>query len=351
MELMDYLKKAVEEGASDLFLVAGSGVNCRLRGHLCPMDDGRLLPPDTERLITALYELAGRDMTGYRERGDDDFSFAVPGVARFRVSSYRQRSSLAAVIRVVAFQIPRAEELGIPERVMDLAAVTSGLILCTGTAGNGKTTTQACILDRINHTRDCHIVTLEDPIEFLHRNDRSIISQREIAIDTADCLSGLRACLRQAPDVILLGEMRDPETIRTAMTAAETGHLVIATLHTKGTAGSVDRVIDAFPAEQQSQIRMQLAAVLHTVVYQQLLPAKDGTLIPAFEVMKSNAAIRNLIREGKTHQLPAAITAGGEDGMVSMDQAITALYREGKVTRETALEYADNPEALARRLG
>ena len=252
-EMKEYLRRAVEDGASDLFIVAGSAANYRIRGRLCPMDEGRLLPPDTERLISALYRLAERPMDAYHERGDDDFSFAIPGVARFRVSTYRQRGSLAAVIRIVAFSIPDWKAFGIPEAVMDLANVGHGLILCTGTAGSGKSTTQACIIDRINHTRDCHIITLEDPIEFLHRNHRCIISQREIAIDTVDYLSGLRACLRQAPDVILLGEMRDPETIRTAMTAAETGHTVIATLHTKGTANSVDRVIDAFPAAQQGQ--------------------------------------------------------------------------------------------------
>ena len=250
--------------------------------NLRPLDDRRLLPPDTQELISQLYTLAERSMNRYLDRGDDDFSFAITGLARFRVSAYRQRGSLAVVIRVVSFSIPNWEQLNIPAEVMALAEVSHGMILVTGTAGSGKSTTQACIIDRINHNRDCHIITLEDPIEHLHRNDRSIISQREIAIDTEDYLSGLRACLRQAPDVILLGEMRDAETIRTAMTAAETGHTVIATLHTKGTANSIDRIIDAFPAEQQGQIRVQLAAVLHTVVSQQLLPGTAGKQEPAF---------------------------------------------------------------------
>ncbi|MBR6791275.1 MAG: PilT/PilU family type 4a pilus ATPase [Oscillospiraceae bacterium] len=349
--MIDYLRRAVEEGASDLFVVAGGAASFQVMGQLKAMDDLRLMPPDTERLISSLYEMAERPMEHYRVTGDDDFSFAVRGLARFRVSAYRQRGSMAAVIRVVAFSIPDYRALGIPEEIMMLAEKGHGLILFTGTAGSGKSTTQACIIDRINHTRDCHIVTLEDPIEFLHRNDRCIISQREIAIDTADYLSGLRACLRQAPDVILLGEMRDPETIRTAMTAAETGHTVIATMHTRGTATSVDRVVDAFPAEQQGQIRTQLAAVLDTVVSQQLLPGEDGGRVPAFEVMHSNGAIRNLIREGKTHQLPQAIASGGAEGMISMDQSILGLYRENKITAETALEYADNPEQLKRRMG
>ena len=220
-------------------------------------------------------------MEAFTRAGDDDFSFAVPGLARFRVNAYRQRGSLAAVVRVVAFDIPDWRTLHIPEQVMNLADVTQGMVLVTGTAGSGKSTTQACIIDRINHTRDVHIITLEDPIEFLHRDQRSIISQREIAIDTEDYLSALRACLRQAPDVILLGEMRDHETIRTAMTAAETGHLLIATLHTRGAVNSIDRIIDAFPSGQQSQIRDQLSMVLHTVVSQRLLPDVDGGLVPA----------------------------------------------------------------------
>ena len=345
-----YLRRAVELGASDLFLSAGAPPSVKTEGRLHPLEEGRLLPPDTEALIRQLYTMADRAAEGYLLRGDDDFSFAVAGLARFRVSAYRQRGSMAAVIRVVSFSIPDWQNLSIPSAVMELASLSHGLILFTGTAGSGKSTTQACIIDRINHTRSCHVITLEDPIEFLHRNDRSIISQREIAIDTADCLSGLRSCLRQAPDVILLGEMRDAETIRTAMTAAETGHTVIATLHTKGTVGSIDRIIDAFPAEQQGQIRVQLASVLHTVVSQQLLPDTAGGQVPAFELMHTNSAVRNLIREGKTHQLPGVIASSGDEGMFSMDRSLLELYRSGRITAETALDCADNPEQLLRRL-
>lgn len=349
-EMKSYLKQSVEQGASDLFIVSGSPVTQRLHGHLSPMDDQRLLPPRTEELISSLYQLAERQMEHYRQCGDDDFSFAIPGVARFRVSTYKQRGSMAAVIRIISFHIPDWKAFGIPESVMNLSDVKNGLILFTGTAGSGKSTTQACIIDSINKKRDCHIVTLEDPIEFLHRNNKSIISQREIAIDTADYLSGLRACLRQAPDVILLGEMRDPETIRTAMTAAETGHTVIATLHTKGCANSIDRVIDAFPAGQQAQIRIQLSSVLHSVVCQQLLPGCDGNFIPAFEILHSNSAIRNLIRDGKTHQLPSTIAAASTEGMISMDQFIWSLYQDGKITKETAIDSADNVEQMLRRI-
>ncbi len=350
MDVTIYLKNAVELGASDLFFAAGGPVSVKLDGGLKILEDGKLRPEQTEELITQMYAIANRDMGHYRKFGDDDFSFAVAGLARFRVSAYRQRASLAAVVRVVSFSIPDWQSIGIPAPIMELADVNHGLILFTGTAASGKSTTQACIIDRINHTRPCHIVTLEDPIEFLHRNDQAIVSQREIAIDTENYLSGLRACLRQAPDVILLGEMRDPETIRTAMTAAETGHTVIATLHTKGTANSIDRIIDAFPAEQQGQIRVQLATVLHTVVSQQLLPDVKGGLVPAFELMHTNNAIRNLIREGKTHQITPAIATSGAEGMWSMDQAIAELCRKGEISVDTALNYADNPEQLQRRL-
>ena len=234
---------------------------------------------------------------------------------------------------------------------MELADLTHGMVLVTGTAGSGKSTTQACIIDRINRSRSCHIITLEDAIEYLHRDQKSIVSQREIAIDTADYPSALRACLRQAPDVILLGEMRDLDTIRTAMTAADTGHLVIATLHTKGTVNTIDRIIDTFPPAQQGQIRMQLSTVLHTVVSQQLLPGKNGELLPAYEVMHTNSAIRSLIRDCKSHQIDNAIASGTAEGMLTMDQSLLDLYKAGSITMETTMDYANHPEQMRRRLG
>jgi len=253
-------------------------------------------------------------------------------------------------VRVVSFDIPDYKALNIPETVMNLADTAHGMILVTGTAGSGKSTTQACIIDRINKTRDCHIVTLEDPIEYLHRHNRSIVSQREITIDTEDYLSALRACVRQAPDVILLGEMRDAETMHTAMSAAETGHMVIATLHTKGAVNAIDRIIDTFPSTQQTQIRIQLATVLRTVVSQQLLPDKNGGMVPACEILQLNNAVRSMIRDNKNHQIDNAIASGSRDGMISMDQSILALYRSGEITEETALLYADHPEQLKRQL-
>ncbi len=351
MELMTYLSRAVAEGASDVFFVPGAPVSYKLEGLLRPMEEGRVSPDRSRALIAQIYQNAGRDMASYEESGDDDFSFSVPGLARFRVNAYRQRGSRAAVIRVVAFSVPDHKKLGIPDEVMALSDVTGGMVLITGTAGCGKSTTMACLVDRINATRACHIVTLEDPIEYLHRNQKSIVSQREIAVDTGDYLRALRACLRQAPDVIQLGEMRDMETVRTAMTAAETGHLLLGTLHTRGAVNTIDRIIDSFPADQQEQVRIQLSAVLHTVVSQQLLPDTSGGQTPAFEIMHMTPAIRSMIRDHNNHQIPGAIAAGGNVGMVSMDRSILDLYRQGVITRQTALHYADNPEQMLRRLG
>ena len=348
MELLDYLRRAVKDQASDLFLVAGGPVCEKLDNRLVPVSEGRVFPRETEALIMELYALAGREPAPYLQRGDDDFSLSVPELARFRVNAYRQRGSLAAVGRIVSFEIPVWRACGIPEQVMALSDMLHGMVLVTGTAGSGKSTTQACVIDQINRNRECHIITLEDPIEYLHRDVRSIVSQREIAIDTENYLSALRACLRQAPDVILLGEMRDAETIHTAMTAAETGHLLIATLHTRGAVNTIDRIIDSFPAGQQEQIRAQLSMVLDTVVSQQLLPGKDEKLVPAFEIMRMNSAIRGLIRDNKTHQINNAIAAGAREGMMTMDQSILALYREGKISAETAVSFASNADQMKR---
>ena len=349
-ELLDYLRSAVDSYASDIFVIPGAPVSVKAGGELKPLDDIKILPDSSEALIRETYALAKRSMNKLVETGDDDFSFAIPGYARFRCNSYKQRGSYAMVIRVVAFSIPSYEKMGIPEEVMKLATLTHGMVLVTGTAGSGKSTTEACIIDRINKTRACHIVTLEDPIEYLHRDDRSIVSQREIAIDSDNYLSALRACLRQAPDVIQVGEMRDLETIRAAITAAETGHLLFATLHTNGAVNAIDRIIDTFPPEAQFQIRVQLSMVLDTVVSQQLLPGKNGELIAAFEIMHMNSAIRSMIRDSKTHQINNAIATGANMGMITMDQSILKLYQERKITQQTALDYADDPEQMKRRM-
>ena len=336
--LEQYLKKAVDDGASDLFIIAGGKVSYKVDGAIQDLSE------------EALYAMAGRDMRKYQTDGDDDFSFAKAGLARFRVNAFRQRGSLAAVIRIVQFDIPDYRDLQIPEEVMKIAKEQHGMVIISGTAGSGKSTTQACIIDKINQERAAHVITLEDPIEYLHRNNKSLISQREIALDTHDYLSALRACLRQAPDVIQLGEMRDYETIRTAMTAAETGHLLMATLHTRGAVNTIDRIIDTFPSQQQEQIRTQLAAVLITVVSQQLVPDVNGKMTPVFEIMHVNSAIKNMIRDNKSYQIDNAIQTSAAEGMISMDQSLITLFQNGKITADTAVEYAVNPDQVARKI-
>ena len=350
MDLLQIFDCAMEKNASDIFIVPGRPVCAKQGRSFIPMSDEGIMPESSQLLIREAYAMAGRDFGRLTSGGDDDFCISCPGKARLRVSAYMQRGSYAAVIRIISFGIPDYRTIGIPENVMAVADENKGLTLITGSAGNGKSTTLACIIDRINHTRMGHIITLEDPVEYLHRHDKCIISQREIAIDTKDYVTALRASLRQAPDVILLGEMRDHETISTAMTAAETGHLVFSTLHTLGAENTVDRIIDCFPPEGQKQIRVQLAMVLNSVVSQQLIPTLDGALVPVFEVVHANTAIRNLIREARVHQLEALISASRDNGMVSMDDAIFELYRDGRITRDTALQYALHPDILRRRL-
>lgn len=281
---------------------------------------------------------------------DDDFSVSVPELARFRVNVFQQRGSMAAVIRVVQFGIPDWQAMGLTPEIMKIAERTRGLVLVTGPAGSGKSTTLACIVDAINRTRNAHIITIEDPIEYIHRNAQSIVSQRELGMDTESYVTALRASLRQAPDVILLGEMRDLDTIQTAMTAAETGHLVISTLHTVGSVNTIDRIIDVFPPAQQQQIRVQLSQVLKTVVSQQLLPTVNGGMVPAFEIMHLNNAVRTMVRDSRIHQIDSVIQTGAAEGMVGMDDYIQRLVKAGKVTKETALRYAMNPEQLMRKI-
>ena len=351
MDIVTILKQAVADRASDVFLVAGLPCSFRVNGVIHQVDDERLLPPDTDELLQEIYRLAGeRDMTSLLEKGDDDFAFAIPGVSRFRVSAYKQRGALSAVIRVITFQLPDYTELGIPPYIIHCTSQGSGMILITGPAGSGKSTTLACMIDHINQTRDAHIITLEDPLEYLHRHAHSIVSQREIHVDTANYVTALRAALRQSPDVILLGEMRDYETINVAMTAAETGHLLLSTLHTIGAANTIDRIIDVFPPSQQRQIGIHLSTVLTAVISQQLLPAVDGSMVPAFEIMTVTPAIRNMIRENKVPQIDGLLYSAGREDMLSMDSSILDLYRKGRITQDTALIYATNPEMLRKRL-
>lgn len=347
MEIQKILAAAVEQNASDIFLISNLPISFKIDGVVTPQGEERLHPEDTHQLIESIYQLnQNKSFAHLLTTGDDDFSFSLPGVGRFRINTYKQRNTLAAVIRTVFFTLPDPEKLGIPRSIIDLHKKNKGLVLVTGTAGCGKSTTLACIVNAINQTRNCHIITLEDPVEFIHRHNRSIVSQREISSDTEGYTVALRAALRQSPDVILLGEMRDFETINIALTAAETGQLVLSSLHTIGAAKTIDRIIDVFPPSQQQQVRMQLSMILQTVVSQQLLPSVDGGLVPAFEIMHVNTAIRNMIREGRVHQIDGAIFAGQGEGMVTMDNSIQQLFQAGKITEETAQLYSTNFKSI-----
>ena len=319
MELMNILERAVKEDASDIFLVVGQAVSFKLDGTIKKMDETKLMPVDTENIITSIYDKAGRSLSHFMTTGDDDFSLSIANLGRFRCNVFRQRGTFGTVIRVVHFELPSYKDMRIPESIMKLSELNKGLVLVTGAAGSGKSTTISYIIDRINENRNCHILTLEDPIEFLHRHKKSIVSQREVKIDSESYSSALRAAMRQSPDVILVGEMRDYETIDIAMTAAETGHLVLSTLHTIGAANTIDRVIDVFPASQQQQIRVQLSMVLQAVVSQQLIPGLNNELLPAFEIMKANSAIKTMIRDNKIHQIDSVIYSSVKEDMRTMD--------------------------------
>lgn len=350
INLNEVLSKAVSLNASDIFIITGVPVSFKLHGYIQPQYDEKVQTETSASLIQQIYEIAGRPIERLLNSGDDDFAFAIPGLSRFRASMYKQRGSLAAVIRVIAFGIPNYKDMGIPDEVMRVADRTKGLVLVTGPAGGGKSTTLACIIDRINEERGGHIITLEEPIEYLHRNKKCIISQREVELDTYNYVTALRACLRQAPDVILLGEMRDLETIQTAMTAAETGHLVISTLHTVGAANTIDRIVDVFPADQQQQVKIQLAMLLQSVISQQLIPTKSGGLAPAFEIMHVTGAVRTMIREGKVHQIDSVISSSAAGGMVGMDTSLLDLYNKGVISSEMALYYSVNTDIVSKKI-
>ncbi len=352
ISIVDIMKKAVEQCASDLFIIVEFPITIKVGGEIKPLYENNLKVQDCLDLIQEIYEIAGhRDLNALKQGGDDDFSFAIPGVSRFRVNAYKQRGSLAAVVRIISFELPNPVEKGIPNQVIDLVDFNQGLVLVTGPAGCGKSTTLACMVDSINKNKHSHIITLEDPLEFLHRHNQSIVSQREINIDSESFIVALRSALRQSPDVILIGELRDSETMEIAMTAAETGHLILSSLHTVGASTTIDRIVDAFPPSQQKQITLQLSMVLQAIVSQRLVPTKDGRVVPVFEIMTVTPAIRNMIREGKVHQIDNVISAAGiENGMISMDKNLLELYQQGIIDRSVALDYASNPELMERKL-
>ena len=345
MDIYEILKKAVELKCSDVHISAGMPPVVRKDGNLLPISGEPLSADQTHQFTRAL--LNDEQWEAFQDKGEIDFSLSIAGIHRFRVNAYKQRGSCSLAIRLVNLRIPDFEELGLPPVVQEFANRKSGLVLVTGPTGSGKSTTLAAIVNKINMERAAHIITLEEPIEYLHRHQKSIVNQREVGSDTRSFAAGLRAALRQDPDVILIGEMRDLETISTAITAAETGHLVLSTLHTIGAAKTIDRIIDVFPPHQQQQVRFQLSTVLEGVISQQLIPRKDAAgRVVAVEVMVVTPAIRNLIREGKTYQITNAIQTGARLGMRTMDQALLELYNKGLITKEDAVLYAVDAEHM-----
>ncbi|MCR4895542.1 MAG: type IV pilus twitching motility protein PilT [Lachnospiraceae bacterium] len=346
LDIEEVLRKAKDAGASDVHITVGIPPKMRVNGNLITMEEyQRMMPADT--LDVVMHITTDTQRARFEERGEYDMSFSIPNLGRYRVNIFKQRGSAAMAFRLVGTVVPPPEKLGVPSSVVDLYNRKRGLVLVTGPTGSGKSTTLAAIIDKINNSRDAHVITLEDPIEYLHQHKMSMVNQREIGLDSDNYANALRAALREDPDVILVGEMRDFETISVAITAAETGHLVLSTLHTIGAASTVDRVIDVFPPHQQQQIRVQLANVLEAVISQQLIPTMDGRgRVAAFEVMHANHAVRNLIREGKSHQLQSVMQTNRKMGMITMDEAILQLYFDGTIDREQAINFAQDPDGM-----
>ncbi|MBS4024231.1 MAG: type IV pilus twitching motility protein PilT [Clostridia bacterium] len=345
MRIDQIVDEGVRRVASDIHLTVGIPPILRINGDLIPFGDEKLTMEDTEDLVRQA--LTDSQFEVLQERGELDFSYSTPGKGRFRVNAYRQRGSYGMALRIIPLDIPSMQQLGLPSVISDLTRLPRGLILVTGPTGSGKSTTLATMIDQINRERKAHILTLEDPIEYLHKHNRSIVNQREIGSDSKSFSTALRGALRQDPDVILVGEMRDLDTIAIAITAAETGHLVLSTLHTLGSAKTIDRIIDVFPPYQQQQVRVQLSSVIQAVISQQLLPKADGKgRVAAHEIMITTPAIRNLIREDKIHQIDTAIQTGAKYRMQTMDSSLIDLYTRGLIKKEVALTQAINQEDI-----
>ena len=351
IDLDELLVTLIERGGSDLHLTAGIPPAIRVHGDITHLDEyPKLTPDELQKMLYAIMTQKQREH--FENELELDLSYAVPGVSRFRVNVFRQRESIGSVMRAIPFEIKELEALGIPEVVSTFAYLPRGFVLVTGPTGSGKSTTLASLVDLVNRNRAGHIMTVEDPIEFLHNHKRSVVNQREIGTDSLSFTGALKHVLRQDPDVILVGELRDLETIQIALTAAETGHLVFGTLHTQDAPQTIDRIIDVFPTDQQEQIRIMLAGALKGVVSQTLLKTADGKgRTVAVEVMKATSGIRNLIREGKTHQIPSAIQAGAGEGMIALDQSLAKLVKAGKVTYDEALEKCSNVQEFNRLAG
>ena len=351
LDFAEVLMEVVDRRASDLHLTAGAPPMVRVRGRLTPLEGYPALPPtDTREIVYSILSNAQRQKL--ENNWQIDFAYQIPGAARFRVNAYFQRSALAAAFRLIPFEVTPLESLGLPPSVIEFTKKPRGLVLVTGPTGSGKSTTLASIIDAINAEREEHILTIEDPIEFLHQHKKCIVNQRELGSDATSFAEGLKAALREDPDVILVGEMRDIETIGTAITAAETGHLVFATLHTQDTPQTIDRIIDVFPGAQQGQIRAQLAIALQGIMTQMLVPTADGAgRCVAAEVLMPTPAVRNLIRESKSHQIYSVLQTGGAQGMQTMDSSLAQLVRAGKITRKMAESRAHSIEELRRLMG
>lgn len=349
MDLIELLSIGVKKNASDIHLTVGIPPTYRIDGALVSLVENKLTPEDTLYLVKQA--LDEKRMNILEGDGEIDFSYSIHSIGRFRVNAFKQRGSYAMVLRIIPLDIPLMDELGLPAILNDLSKLPRGLVLVTGPTGSGKTTTLASIINKINSERKCHIITLEDPLEYLHKHKKSIVNQREVGSDTRNFANGLRGALREDPDVILVGEMRDLETISTAITAAETGHLVLSTLHTNGAAKTMDRIIDVFPPYQQQQIRVQLSSVIEAVISQQLLLKASGKgRIGAYEVMTATPAIRNLIREGKTHQIDTSIQTSAALGMNTMDVSLINLYKRGEITKEAAISRAYNMDEVRKKI-
>ncbi|MPQ43092.1 type IV pilus twitching motility protein PilT [Clostridium tarantellae] len=346
-KLNELLEITITEGASDLHLTVGIPPVIRVNNRLVKLKDKKLTPADTEEFAK---EILGDFYGQYDSIGEFDTSYSVQGLGRFRVNVFKQRNSTALAIRVIALKIPTLDDLNYPKIFKDICAKKRGLVLVTGPTGSGKSTTLASMINEINHTREAHVVTLEDPIEFLHKHNKSIVNQREVGKDTISYQRALKSLLREDPDVILIGEMRDLETISIALTAAETGHLVFSTVHTVGAAKTIDRIVDVFPPHQQQQIRTQLSSVLEGIISQQLVPTKDDKRCAALEIMIPTPAIRNLIREGKTYQIESSMQTGSKYGMKTMDMALVELYKKEEISEETAINSAVDREIISRMI-
>jgi twitching motility protein PilT len=345
----EVLAYAANNRASDVHIKVGSPPIIRVDGELRDVGNEIYHPTETHTIVKMI--LSDEQYQHLIENGEIDFSYSLEGVGRFRVNAYKQRNSYCLAMRLVNVDIPSLKQLGIPESVSSLTELKSGLVLVTGPTGSGKSTTLASMIQCINDTRRCHILTLEDPIEYLFRNKKSIIGQREIGLDSNSFSTALRATLRQDPDIIFVGEMRDLETIEIALTAAETGHLVLSTLHTLGAAKTIDRIIDAFPSHNKEHIRVQVASLLQGAISQQLIPMKSGIgRVPACDIMIPSIGIRNLIRENKVHQILNTIQTGKQNGMITMDDSLKGLFKKGLISKEAAIEYAFDKEDLMKSI-